>query len=160
MSIVSSEIIKRDPQIGGRTYVTERHVDHTGKIFTFEYLTDLDEGNQIEIMLSRIEKIENESINKELDYYESLVLDGIPVLPNHPPNYVTPQTIYGYLFNKFCAEADPVKLLKAAYFTDIFTDEELLSYGFPSETILNIRSQAQKVKDAKALLDQYQSPIG
>lgn len=159
MAIISSDIISRSPQVGGRTYVTEKHIDHTGKEFLIEYLTDATEAEQEATLLKRVEQLEVQAAERELLFYEQLVLEGIPILPMYPPKYVPVSMIYAHLFLKFCAESDPINLLKAANFTDIFSDEEFLSYGLVPEQIASIRAQASKIKDAKVLLDGYVAPL-
>lgn len=41
MPIISSNIIKTLPQIDGRSYVTEQHIDDKGVEYNFEYLADV-----------------------------------------------------------------------------------------------------------------------
>jgi hypothetical protein len=40
MPIITSQIIRELPQADGRSYITERHVDHNGKSYDVEYLAD------------------------------------------------------------------------------------------------------------------------
>ena len=159
MAIILSNIEHQLPQKDGRTYVKEVHIDHAGNAHEVEYLADA--GVDVEaVMAARVAEIEARLKQAELVFYERLVLEGTPIMPDYPPVHSTVQEVYGHLFNAFCLETDPVKLLKAANFTDLFTDEELFSYGLSAEQVQAIRDAATRVKNAKALLGEYVPPLG
>jgi hypothetical protein len=156
--IVSSRIIQVSPQGDDRKWITELHVDHVGVQHRVEYLADSD--TDIDSALAvRAPQIDQQCREQELQRLEQMVLDGIPIMPDHPPVYNNVQDVYAYLFNKFIQETDPVVLLKAANFTDLFTDAELLSYGLTDAQIQRIRTEAEKVQQAAAILATFQ-PLG
>ena len=57
MPIVSSEITHDDPQIDGRRYITERHVDNVGVEHVFTYLGEADTDAEA-VMLARVHGLE------------------------------------------------------------------------------------------------------
>jgi hypothetical protein len=158
MAIASSTIIKQMPQCDGRAYVTELHIDHTGKRYEIEYLACVDADTTANLS-ARVAVLEQHARDSELRGYEQMVLDGVPVMPEHPPIYNSVSEVYAYLFNRFITETDPTVLLKAAGFTDLFSDEELSSYGLTTEMIAAVRVETDKIKQAAGILATFQ-PLG
>ena len=156
--IVSSEIFQENPQIDGRVYIKERHVDHVGREHFTEYLAGADADHQ-SVMLARVPLLEARMRQSEIDSIEEMVLNGIAAIDVAPPVYVTPAEVYAYLFIKFSAEPNCIKLLKAAHFTDIFTDDELLGYGMSLELIATVRQKAGEIQMIAASVDSYVPPI-
>lgn len=138
-------------QSDGRAYVTERHVDQFGMAHSMEYLADA-ETDRDAMLQTHADQLAEQLRQSELDSWLADVKQGKPI-PVGGCKYVTRDEAFTYCFRSLVLDPDVQALYPAAWMVPYFTDAEFAAMGFTAEQIITIRESADKLSQAKALLD-------
>jgi hypothetical protein len=110
MPILTSQIIRDLPQVDGRSYITERHVDHNGKSYDVEYLADVGLDTAL-VMQLRADKI-----GAEIDAREAAEAQAL--------NFVLPVSKVAWRRRFTAAEQDAIDAFnEGGYLTHPALDE-------------------------------------
>jgi hypothetical protein len=148
---MNSVIFAIAPQVDGRVYITEHHTDQFGLIHTQEYLSDA-EADHTALLSTHAAQIGAQLRQSELDSWLSEVRQGNPI-PADGCKYVTRDEAFAHCFRTLVFDPDVSALYPAAWMVPYFADEEFTAMGFTGDQIATIRATADKLTQAKALLD-------
>lgn len=160
MGIISSEYLAGPPQVDGRVYVTEKHVDHLGHEHTREYLADLT-IEPADLLAQHAAEL-NETLKQSqlASIEETLFSGGNPFPPDNGDfEYVTRAEALGWLLARHIG-GRAEQIVKVAPLMSAVSDSEMEALGMSAETILTIRARVSSAVAIRNQLLAYNESVG
>jgi len=159
MAIVESKVYRVRVQRDGWQWVTEHHVDHTGKIHPRRgyYDPDYDPASGLN---AHARELDEQLVTGELWYGLGKVRDK----RWHPDDVPLKHNSRGALY-RFCvkrlANADAKEALRWLPLVDQFSDAQIAGLlGVAESVITDWRARLHELANAQAILDAYVAPVG